>query len=118
VNFLNAKIPTILTSLLALIATLAVGALSAVNANPLAIGTPTATNFPFIITATAVLALAIVGLVLAMTHGLIKIREVKTEGVPLAGPQVTAHPYYFCRYCGVEIRVSGQFCDKCGRDLT
>jgi uncharacterized integral membrane protein len=117
VDFLNSKIPIVLTLLVVLLAILAVGALAVVNANPLSTTTPTASYFPFIIMATAVLALAIVGAVLAMKHGLIKIREIKTGNTPLAGP-LTALPYCFCRYCGTEIRASGQFCDKCGRDLT
>ena len=114
---MNSKISIILTLLSVLLATLAVGALSVVNANPLSTSTPTASYFPFIIMATALLALVIVGVVLAMKHGLIRIREVKT-GDSVSVETQLAHPYSFCRYCGTEIHVSGQFCDKCGRDLT
>lgn len=101
-----------------------VGALSFVSASPLSSTAPTFPGFPLAITIAAVVALVIVGAVVAMKHGLIKIHEVKVDNSRVSPTEalnttpLTIHPSWFCRYCGAEIAFSGQYCDKCGEQLT
>ena len=115
-------IPVVLALLFALSAIIVVGALSFVSASPLASSSPIIPEFPLAITAAAVVALAVVGAVVAIKHGLIKIHEVKTDNMPTPmaadNNPFTVRPQWFCRYCGSEIAFSGQYCDKCGMQLT
>jgi hypothetical protein len=91
-----------------------------VNANP---SMPTiTTELPLVIAAGAVLSLVIVGTVIAMKEGLIKIHKSEAKTITAStkssnGTPLVVRPLWFCRYCGADIAFSGQYCDKCGSCL-
>jgi len=106
----------------ALASVVMIGTLFLVNSNPSVSMPMLATEFPLAIAAAAVLSLAIVGTVIAMKQGLIKIH--KTESKTITASTETSNdtplivrPLWFCRYCGADIAFSGQYCDRCGSCL-
>ena len=98
----------VLTLLFTLSAIVIVSALTIVSANPLATASHGFPVFPLAITAAAILALVIVGVVTESKHRLITVLETKTQAAPLV------HPLWFCRHCGNQIQYSAQYCDGCG----
>jgi len=104
----------------ALASVVMISTLFLVNANP---SMPTiTTELPLLIAAGAVLSLAIVGTVIAMKQGLIKIHKSEPKTITASaelsnGTPLVVRPLWFCRYCGADIAFSGQYCDKCGSCL-
>ena len=106
----------------ALVSVVMIGTLFLVNANP-SVSMPTlTTELPLAIAGAAVVSLAIVGTVITMKQGLIKIHKSETKTITALtetakGTPLIVHPSWFCRYCGADIAFSGQYCDKCGSRL-
>jgi hypothetical protein len=106
----------------ALVSVVMIGTLFLVNANP-SVSMPTlTTELPLAIAAAAALSLAIVGTIILMKQGLIRIHkgEIKkaiASAETSNGAPLIVRPLWFCRYCGGDIAFSGQYCDKCGSCL-